>query len=142
MSAKSQNPFVYGTFLTFLPQLGMTPPPPPVEEGPDFAIEILREFNPSEFVGKLYTRARGNWSLFPADALRKAFWFETFSKARTHIVFDMQGSGAWEILHFRIESDEGGTYVAVALRYVAQTPSWVEGARDRLKKRGFGRLGS
>jgi len=40
----------------------------------------------------------------------------------------MEGSGYWEVVNFRNESDETGPYVAVALKYVPQNsvPKWVQ----------------
>src|SRR5215468_5787039 len=59
---------------------------------------------------------------------------ELAKKAPQFIVFDMQGSGPWEVLHFRIESNESGPYVAVALRQFekGKTPPWVKSLQSSL----------
>jgi hypothetical protein len=44
-------------------------------------------------------------------------WYKRFLRDRRGLYFDMQGSGRWEVLHFRNESDESGPYVAVAARF-------------------------
>jgi hypothetical protein len=40
-----------------------------------------------------------------------------FAKIGRNLFFEMEGSGRWEVEHFREESDETGPYVAVALKY-------------------------
>ena len=112
------RPFVYGNFSWPGGKKTLAPPP----GFRMFAIEILREYSPSEFLGKIYVNgppwvplAQSNASKFP--------WYSFFSKVPKFVYFDMEGSGKWEILHFRNESDETGPYVAVALRYVSPKKS-------------------
>jgi hypothetical protein len=135
MSPKSQQPFVYGTFLW--PQRPLRKPfygEDSVRE-PDIALEILREFSASEFVGKVYIKFNvGSWTVAQFDRVRLIDWYEAFQKTKQYFVFDMQGSGPWEVLYFRTESDESGPYVAVGLRQFQKdkVPSWVATARKRL----------
>jgi hypothetical protein len=104
---------------------------------PDIAIEILREFSATEFVGKVYTKLSvGDWIVAQFQKIRQTPWFEAFEKSPKMFVFDMQGSGPWEILHFRAESDESGGYVAIALRQfeAGKAPPWVKAVRTVLTK--------
>jgi hypothetical protein len=140
MTQKGQQTFVYGTFLwpgrkresgAFYGLSGMPP------GAPDIAIEILREFSATEFVGKMYTKLSvGDWAVAQFQKIRQTPWFEAFDKSPKMVVFDMQGSGPWEILHFRAESDESGGYTAIALRQfeTAKTPPWVKGLRTLLTR--------
>jgi hypothetical protein len=122
--------FVYGTFQHpgkergGLAALAWQPFVP----DPDYvAIEVIREYSPSELLGKIYIHSLGGgW--VPADParVRERSWYQTFHQMspdarRTPKAFrfEMAGSGAWRVLHFRDESDESGTYVAVALQYAS-----------------------
>jgi hypothetical protein len=136
----SQKTFVYGTFrwplrgrlgpgLTRLPRVPITP----FSKG-DAALEILREFNPSELVGKLYAQglvSSSNWGQVRPDLVAGTEWYLYFVRVHVHLFFDMQGSGLWEVLHFRNESDDTGLYVAVALRYHPKSIAWVEAQREK-----------
>ncbi|SRR6266566_357702 len=133
MTQKGQT-FVYGNFLW----LGMRNRAGgfygEVQTGePDVAVEILREFGASEFVGKLYLKPSGSWTIARIAQIREMPWYRVFEDAPQMLVFDMQGSGAWEVLHFRTESDEFGGYFAIALRQFAKgkVPHWVKTARVR-----------
>jgi hypothetical protein len=134
MSPRSQQLFVYGTFLWI--QKPRTQAFFGTADEPDIALEILREFSASEFVGKLYTKPVmiRNWTIAPFEEVRKTGWYEVFEKAPQFIVFDMQGSGPWEVLHFRVESGESGPYVALALRQFdkGRVPLWVRSLRSSL----------
>lgn len=106
---------------------------------PDIALEILREFSASEFVAKLHTKpVIGNWTIAQFEEIRRTAWYKVSEKAPQFIVFDMQGSGPWELLHFRIESDDSGHYVAVALRRFekGKAPQWVKSLRSSLGPSG------
>jgi len=134
-SPRSPQIFVYGTFLWI--QKPRTQAFFGTADEPDVALEILREFGATEFVGKLYIKpVIGNWAVAQFEEIRRTAWFEVSEKAPQFIVFDMQGSGPWEVLHFRIESDESGTgpYVAVALRQFekGRAPLWVKSLRSSL----------
>lgn len=133
MSPRSQQIFVYGTFLWI--QKPKTQAFFGTADEPDIALEILREFRASEFVGKLYTKpVIGDWTIAQFEQIRQTAWYEVSEKAPQFIVFDMQGSGPWEVLHFRIESDESGPYVAVALHRFekGKAPLWVNSLRSSL----------
>jgi len=127
-----QKTFVYG--IIRWPTKGRTPlglpPPPRAGDTPqaDIAVEVLREFGATELRGKLYARPVNNstWFAMPPDFIKAAPWYKFFQEKPKQVVFDMEGSGPWEILYFRNESDETGTYVAIALRLLAESPPWVQ----------------
>jgi len=135
MSPRSPQVFVYGTFLWI--QKPRTQAFFGTADEPDVALEILREFSASEFVGKLHIKpVIGHWTVAQFEEIRRTAWYEVYEKAPQFIVFDMQGSGPWEVLHFRIESNDSGTapYVAVALRLFekGRAPIWVKSLRSSL----------
>ena len=133
MSPRSEQILVYGTFLWI--QKPKTQALFGTADEPDIALEILREFSASEFVGRLYIKpVIGKWTIAKFEEVRQTAWYEVSEKAPQFIVFDMQGSGPWEVLHFRIESDGSGPYVAVALRRFekARAPLWVKSLRSSL----------
>ncbi|HEV2424924.1 MAG TPA: hypothetical protein VGZ29_08860 [Terriglobia bacterium] len=104
---------VYGNFLN---KHVIEPPPGYVE----FAVEIIREYSANEFVGKLYRKlSTGDWVPVDGGRLVGYSWYKQFQEKRK-LQFEMQGSGPWRVLHFRLESDETGPYVAVALQYAHQ----------------------
>ncbi len=121
MYVKTANTFVYGHFVW--PTRRRQVPPRPGSE--DIAVEILREYSSTELVGKLYERPDfSEWEpIAPVSVLSKP-WYKWFLEApgstSRHLYFAMEGSGYWEVVNFRNESDEMGPYVAVALKYVAQ----------------------
>lgn len=83
--------------------------------GPDIAVEILREFSASELVGKVYVKGRGGaWAPASQPGIREFTWYKDFRQSG--LVFETEGSGPWQVLYFRQESDESGPYVAVGLR--------------------------
>ena len=129
-----QRPFVYGIFRWPGRNRLRLPPPPLQRPGePENAIEVLREFDSGLALrGKLYLRA-GSPSWVPAqmDAVLQSPWYPTFEKNPKHVVFDMEGSGVWEILYFRNESDEGGVYAAIGLRHSPTIPAWVHFQRKQ-----------
>src|SRR5229473_239108 len=96
--------FVYGIF--YIKAMGR-PALRAVPENP-FAIEILREFSASEFIGKLYQRVSNAWVPMPLNALNDYPWYGVYlrTKGRAKLVFYMEGSGEWDVQHFREESDE------------------------------------
>lgn len=126
-----QGPFVYGTFLW--PGRKKTSGfSGLIEQGePDVAVEILREFSASEFVGKLYTRSPSrNWAIAQVAQIEQAPWYVAFNKNPQLFVFDLQRSGPWQVLYFRTESDESGNYVAIGLRQFEKAPLWVKTVRQ------------
>jgi hypothetical protein len=136
----TEKPFVYGTFR-WPERLKRGLPPPPTLAGMnvtralgrrDTAIEILREFNPTELVGKVYIAGTGNawFPLAPGNA--PVFgWYTWFAKHGTHTFFDMDGSGLWSVINFRNESDASGLYLAVALRFSDKSFPWIENQRAK-----------
>jgi len=114
MFIKTGRTFVYGRFTGpgLLKSLGGPP------GWDDVTVEILREFGPTEFIGKLYTSGgpTGNWVPLAPGRLGDYEWYRAYLKTRT-LFLEMVGSGNWEVGMFRNESDEIGLYVAVALRY-------------------------
>jgi hypothetical protein len=133
MSTRPQKTFVYGTFRWPLKRPGGLTPPPSRRGEPDIAMEILREFGASEMVGKIYNRPQfGSWEPVKPEWLRSSPWYKGYEfMKRQHFVFDMQGSGPWEVLHFRSESDETGPYVAVALKHMSKAPGWLDNQREQ-----------
>jgi hypothetical protein len=128
MNGRQQRPFAYGTFRwpsKGASTIGSMMRGRPAES--DVAIEILREFGATEFIGKTYIRPFGGaWTPAQWD---RVDWHENFVKFPGNFVFDMAGSGLWEVLHFRTESDEAGPYIAVALRYTVTPHPWVAAQR-------------
>ncbi len=136
MNGRQQRPFAYGTFR-WPGKGGSTsrglPPPPSLRPGePDIALEILREFGATELIGKIHVRQLGGaWIPAQWDLLRSSVAYQNYFRRRQHFFFDMVGSGLWEVLHFRAESEETGPYVAVALRYHSKTYPWVALQREQ-----------
>jgi hypothetical protein len=124
MFVKTTSTFVYGRFIW----PARKRPMPPVPGTEDIAIEILREYSSTELVGKLYERrASVDWvPISPARASSNGWW-KWFEQAQSRLYFEMEGSGYWEVVNFRNESDDTGPYVAVALRYRPRSPlpKWV-----------------
>jgi hypothetical protein len=88
-----------------------------LDRGPEFAIEIIREYSANELVGKLLRKgSSGDWVPVDPGTLASTEWQRRFS-GNSPAKFEMAGSGTWKVLHLRIESDETGPYVAIALRY-------------------------
>lgn len=82
---------------------------------PDIAIEILREFSPTELIGKVYTVSRsGSWAPVSQPGIQQYNWYKDFPGKGA--IFTTAGSNPWKVLFFRQESDESGPYVAVGLR--------------------------
>jgi len=111
--------FVYGDFFLGKRPRGL----PPIMQ--PFAIEILREFSTTEFVGKLFARAGNSWRPSTKSGLYNYQWYTIYQKASTSpggakglLYFDMEGSGPWQVQHLRDESDDSGPYIAVALKFV------------------------
>jgi hypothetical protein len=95
------------------------------DPGPEFAVEIVREYGANELIGKLYRKGHSG-DCVPVDSstLEGPGWRQRFPKGSS-TKFEMAGSGAWKVLHLRIESDQTGPYVAIALRYpeVSSSPT-------------------
>jgi|ERR1700734_2178141 len=119
--------FFYGDFVWPPIPLALAPVPRPSYE-PSFAVEILQEYGPTQVRGKLHTRAVGDrWTPVQPSYALKDFWYAQYQKDPEHFAFDMQGTGAWSVLYFRIESDSNGLYFAVALSLMpVPYPAWLE----------------
>ena len=111
--------FVYGDFF-----LGKKARSNPVLPGTQpFAIEILREFSTTEFVGKLFYRAGGSWLPMNRSMLYNTNWYSIYQRIVTShspsklLFFEMEGSGVWQVQLLRDESDDSGPYIAVALKF-------------------------
>jgi hypothetical protein len=116
--------FIYGTFWWPAKPKGLLSPPG-LERPDTIALEILREFSATELIGKICTREFGaGWTPINPRRLAGFEWHLWYSRMHRWLAFEMEGSGPWEVLHFRNESDEMGLYVAVALRFMAQKPAW------------------
>lgn len=115
---KTNRTFVYGDF--FLSKKKLTASLPPLTQ--PFAVEILREFSSTEFVGKLYVRVGGSWIAATRDMLSEYTWYRAALSpgASRFLQFRMEGSGFWRVENLRDESDESGPYVAIALKF--ETP--------------------
>lgn len=117
---KTNRTFVYGDFFvgkqTGLPKI-MQP----------FALEILREFSSTEFVGKLYIRVNDSWVPASRTMLFNYPWYTFYQKTSLPrgrlpakpqpLHFGMEGSGIWQVENLRDESDDSGPYVAAALKF-------------------------
>jgi hypothetical protein len=116
MVMRQDRPFVYGRFA-WPSLLRLHPSLPPVPSLTSVAIEILREFSATELVGKVYTKGvSGMWLPIDPNALSEYDWYKHFVAKDAALRFDMKPSGRWNVLNFRVESDESGPYVAVALK--------------------------
>jgi hypothetical protein len=112
---KTNRIFVYGDFFVGK-RAGLTPIMQP------FALEILREFSSTEFVGKIYVRVNDSWVPATQTLLFNYHWYTLYQKEPSHVAakklyFSMEGSGIWQVENLRDESDESGPYVAVALKF-------------------------
>ena len=121
-----QAVYVSGKFEYTNPFLMPLRPPPSLD--PPVAIEILREFGPQEFIGRVHVQRGTEWVPVSPEAARSYWWF---SEKQIH--FEMGGAGQWEIEWFRFESSTRypNPYLAVALRLKssesAQKPSAIPG---------------
>jgi hypothetical protein len=71
---KTNRTFVYGDFFLSGKKTGLTPIMQP------FALEILREFSSTEFVGKLYVRLSDSWVPATRSMLHSYQWYETYQR--------------------------------------------------------------
>ncbi len=111
---KSGRTFVYGDFFWGKKQTRLPPPP----GWQPFALEILREFSTTELIGKLYVRSGNSWLPATRVALQQYNWYKLASPGLSRFLrFDMEGSGVWQVQHFREESDDTGPYLAVAMKF-------------------------
>jgi hypothetical protein len=110
--------FVYGDFI-----FGKRPPAPRPPGRQPFAVEILREFSTTEFVGKLFVKVGNSWLPATQGTLVNQKWYQIYQKLPATapvskvLFFEMEGSGIWQVQHLRDESDDSGPYIAVALKF-------------------------
>jgi len=129
VAVKPNRTFVYGNFFVGKKQPSGPPAPPPGLQ--PFALEILREFSTTEFIGKLYIRSGGSWLPATRMALQEYKWYTIYQSYQRLpflmlsklLHFNMEGSGVWQVQHLREESDDTGPYVAVAMRFGGSKPS-------------------
>jgi|SRR5579859_935889 len=113
----SRGPFVYGQLFIASKKAALRPPP----SDPVIALEILREFSTTEFVGKLYVNV-GTWIPAVRSHLAQFGWYQTFDKVKASplglalLRLWIDGSGSWKVTFFRDESDESGPYIALGLK--------------------------
>jgi len=120
MVTQETRPFVYGRFLTLHVPPITSVIPPPAAPPPSIALEILREFSATELVGKVYVRGPApGWVPMDPGILQGLEWYRDFGKKDWAVQFEMIPSGRWNVLNFRIESDERGPYLAAALKYAS-----------------------
>ena len=130
-SPVEQAVFVYGEFH-FL--VGFTRPGIPIPpQEPPVAIEILREFGPQEFIGKVYVLRETAWRPVSPEGASSYVWYQNFQKGEP-VHFDMRGSGRWGVEWFRFESSarSPNPYLAIALKKTmgeaVQKPSAIPGS--------------
>jgi hypothetical protein len=110
--------FVYGRFFVAPKRSALRPS----QSEARFALEILREFSSTEFVGKMYVNV-GTWIPATWSALSQHRWYQQYEKFRgtplasNLLQFEMDGSGVWSVQYLRDESDESGPYLAAALKF-------------------------
>lgn len=103
---------------------------------PDIALEILREYGPSEMLGRIHVMQPGaNWTrLSPTEASSRS-WYAFYLQNHRDVFFEMKGSGLWQVANFRNESDETGPYVAAALSFQpSNLPEWLS-PREIVRRR-------
>ena len=121
-----QPVYVSGKFAFDFALASLLRPPPPLD--PPVAIEILREFGPQEFIGRVHVQRGTEWVPVSPEAARSYWWF-----TGKEIHFEMGGAGQWEVEWFRFESSTRypNPYLAVALRQksseASQKPSAIPG---------------
>jgi hypothetical protein len=88
-------------------------------------------------IGKVYIKAFASSAWMPAqwDLIQQVDWYQGYLQMPQHFLFDMAGSGTWEVVHFRTETDETGPYMSVAIKYLPKPPAWVQTQRDRERTR-------
>lgn len=113
----ARTTYLYGSFnpLTNIISALLGGYAPGTTDG-DVAVEILREFSPTELIGRVLVKgASGNWTRLTLPMLQDRDWYKQYIKTG-QAKFHVEGSNPWEILFFRPESDESGPYVAMGMR--------------------------
>ena len=116
MATTEKKTFVYGDFKSAV-RFGSSDATGTTVPGySPYAIEILREFSASEFIGKVYQLSRSlRWEILAPEDAERVDWYRTALKRPQKVKFEMQSSGQWTVQNVRIESDPQGRYVAVGL---------------------------
>jgi hypothetical protein len=85
------------------------------------AIEILREFSPSELIGRVYVLTPGgNYLPVSPYGVTNYDWYKAYQDAAREsrkIRFKAKAGDSWDVLWIRQESDDSGPYIAVALKH-------------------------
>jgi hypothetical protein len=91
---------------------------------PSVAIEILREFSALELIGKIHVLTRDrNWLPVTTSGVSQFEWYKKYQQAsrkKEEFYFEGEGpqsSDVWRVLYIRQESDDQGSYMAVALKH-------------------------
>ena len=120
MAVTERKPFVYGSFYPPAGLGALARREVPVGYSP-YALEILREFSVSEFIGKVYQlNSSLQWAVLRPEDAGAMQWYSLALKNPHMVRFDMQGSTKWRVQNVRTETDEQGPYVAVALSSAKQ----------------------
>lgn len=115
MAVTERKPFVYGSFYPAAGLGALARREVPAGYSP-YALEILREFSSSEFIGKVYQLSPSlQWIILRPEDAGSMQWYHLALRNPNMVRFDMQGSTKWKVQNVRTETDEQGTYVAVAL---------------------------
>ncbi len=85
------------------------------------AIEILREPSVLELIGKIYVlTASRNYQPVTPLGVRTFDWYERYQRASVNkekFYFKAKEGDLWQVPWMRQESDDSGSYVAVALKH-------------------------
>lgn len=91
---------------------------------PSIALEILREFSALELIGKIHVMGRDrNWLPVTELGVTQFDWYKKYQEAsrrKQEFYFEADGPESldlWRVLYIRQESDQFGSYMAVALRH-------------------------
>jgi|ERR1700674_3441683 len=116
--------FIYGQFVedkvANSPLAFLLPPPPETGLSTE-AIEILREPSVLELIGKVYvlTSSRNYEPVTPLGVLNFE-WYKKYRSATQHraqFYFSAKNGDLWHVPWMRQESDDAGSYIAVALKH-------------------------
>lgn len=94
---------------------------------PTIAIEILREFTPDEFSGRIYLPVSGQWIMARPQVVTDYAWSQEFREGKRGCLV-LKGSPAlWTIVQLRGEHDpeKEREYMAITLRqYMRELDRW------------------
>jgi hypothetical protein len=127
----SQQTFIYGDFrypptAAKVAMFGRLDPFPGLTRvgEPSIGIEVLREFGALELRGKIYSWQVNGWAPMQPGIAESQVWYQVLKRFSKNVVFEMRGSGVWDVQYFRQESDANGAYMGVALKYLPGLPEW------------------